>query len=571
MGRNKVGETHHATKVTDDVAREIHRRFHEKGQDVPTIAKDFEAQGISKENIYHIVNERNWQRVTNPSIDNEVRAAFELELRRNAWSPVSPVPEGLVPGFKCHDLKCDDPSHATFTIDPKIQLHIEHSHSEQLPQRFWSNVDRGSEDDCWLWKASKNKGGYGTVGVDGATRLAHRVAWELSNCKPIPKGKLALHHCDVPACVNPRHIYPSTHKDNADDTTERGRRNPRKGEANPASTLANWEVLEIVQRFNSGESAPSIAQDFGINRSVVNQIVKGKTWVHLTGIDSNEPRDFRRRAYRTDFTDEQVVDIRGRLQGGEDAADLALEFNKSDRSIRNLGKGRTFPNLPGAGELPSKILRGEQVNTSKLNPQKVVSICEEFQLGASLTSLARKYGVTKQTVSAIVRGETWKHVGGPIAPSRGSRKAWKGVPGEAVKPTKIKRGPTVKGSAHPSAKLTEAEALEIYKLAHSGELSDRAIAERYGIATSQVSSIRQGITWSAVTGHKHTPSGPLAGERHPNSKLSDDEVKEIYRMAHEGELSQAQIARDFGVSPMTVTNIKLGKSWASVTGHGRIS
>ena len=58
------------------------------------------------------------------------------------------------------------------------------------------------------------------------------------------------------------------------------------------------------------------------------------------------------------------------------------------------------------------------------------------------------------------------------------------------------------------------------------------------------------------------------GEAHWCAKLDNSAVLEIYRRAWEGE-KQADIAADFGVLPSRVSKIKLGVSWAHVTG-GRI-
>lgn len=53
-------------------------------------------------------------------------------------------------------------------------------------------------------------------------RGAHRQAWLLTHGE-IPEGKWILHHCDVPHCVNPAHLYVGTAKDNMRDILERGR------------------------------------------------------------------------------------------------------------------------------------------------------------------------------------------------------------------------------------------------------------------------------------------------------------------------------------------------------------
>lgn len=77
--------------------------------------------------------------------------------------------------------------------------------------RFESKFERGP--GCWLWKASKLDGGYGSFHAIDRTRGAHRVAYELY-VGPIPPGFQLDHLCRKPACVNPAHLEPVTISEN---------------------------------------------------------------------------------------------------------------------------------------------------------------------------------------------------------------------------------------------------------------------------------------------------------------------------------------------------------------------
>lgn len=88
-------------------------------------------------------------------------------------------------------------------------------------ERFWERVDKRGPDECWLWTgASRN--GYGTFAVDGVTKKAHRVSWEIANGKPFPSELHGCHRCDVKLCVNPAHVFPGTRFDNMRDAHEKG-------------------------------------------------------------------------------------------------------------------------------------------------------------------------------------------------------------------------------------------------------------------------------------------------------------------------------------------------------------
>lgn len=96
-----------------------------------------------------------------------------------------------------------------------------------LEQRFWAKVDRGEPDECWEWQGNRDLNGYGRIWVDGRSPRASRVAWELENGCAFPAGMLACHTCDNPPCVNPRHIFVGTYRDNQRDASAKKRNDPR--------------------------------------------------------------------------------------------------------------------------------------------------------------------------------------------------------------------------------------------------------------------------------------------------------------------------------------------------------
>lgn len=99
-----------------------------------------------------------------------------------------------------------------------------------IADRFWEKVAVGEPDKCWLWTGcltGNNK--YGAIGSGVGSRCfrAHRVSWEI-HFGPIPNGLRVLHKCDVPACVNPSHLWLGTLSDNALDRERKGRGRDRK-------------------------------------------------------------------------------------------------------------------------------------------------------------------------------------------------------------------------------------------------------------------------------------------------------------------------------------------------------
>lgn len=74
-------------------------------------------------------------------------------------------------------------------------------------QRFWSKVNRGSPEGCWVWTGAVTSDGYGQLSVGGKMVSAHRFAYELCR-EPIPDGLQLDHLCRNRGCVNPEHLEP---------------------------------------------------------------------------------------------------------------------------------------------------------------------------------------------------------------------------------------------------------------------------------------------------------------------------------------------------------------------------
>ena len=133
-----------------------------------------------------------------------------------------------------------------------------------MSDRFWAKVNIG--DYCWKWTGAKNTCGYGWVFWKGKSTGAHRVSWELTNGK-IPKGSSVLHKCDNPPCVNPKHLYLGSQRENMQDRADRRRGNTQK--------LSVDDVSKIRQLRKDGLTLKEIADRFHISNGHASVVSRG--------------------------------------------------------------------------------------------------------------------------------------------------------------------------------------------------------------------------------------------------------------------------------------------------------
>jgi hypothetical protein len=162
---------------------------------------------------------------------------------------------------------------------------------EELISRFWLKVDKEHESGCWIWRGNLNKQGYGRFGVNRKIILAHRYSWEITNGE-IPDGMYVCHICDVPACVNPSHMFLGTLADNNEDMRRKGRGiNPpakanrtsfqkgvTSGENHPRAKLTRSDIEEAKLLREQGWKYKDIAKKYGVATPTLHRAVRGTTW-----------------------------------------------------------------------------------------------------------------------------------------------------------------------------------------------------------------------------------------------------------------------------------------------------
>lgn len=93
---------------------------------------------------------------------------------------------------------------------------------------------------------------------------------------PIPEGRILLHKCDVPLCVNPAHLEPGTTADNNRDMV--AKRRHARGERHGMAKYTAAQILAVKAMLAAGHSRPEIVETTGVRRDTVGTVARGRQW-----------------------------------------------------------------------------------------------------------------------------------------------------------------------------------------------------------------------------------------------------------------------------------------------------
>ncbi len=155
--------------------------------------------------------------------------------------------------------------------------------------RYWNRNDTMSvkNEGCIHSKENLQYNGYDRVYHNGKSVYAHRLAY-LKRHGSIPKGKLVLHKCNVRNCINPKHLYAGTYKDNSNDCFKSGNHNFQtkkylaRGVRHGMSKMCDETVKEARRLYDDEvDSVAGIGRRFNVTTPPMRSIVKRKTWRHV--------------------------------------------------------------------------------------------------------------------------------------------------------------------------------------------------------------------------------------------------------------------------------------------------
>jgi hypothetical protein len=166
----------------------------------------------------------------------------------------------------------------------------------EIPEWAVGKVRVNHETGCWEWMPPLSSQCRGYCYVGKVWTFSHRRSYsELVG--PIPDGLFVCHHCDVPNCINPEHLFVGSQKDNMADAARKGRiasgenhglvKHPEvivRGEQHHAVRHSDAVVFSAVQMYAELGSCTLVARRMGVSANSVRSWVTGRSRRSATGI-----------------------------------------------------------------------------------------------------------------------------------------------------------------------------------------------------------------------------------------------------------------------------------------------
>ena len=147
-----------------------------------------------------------------------------------------------------------------------------------MHERVWDLIEQ-HDVGCWGWAGCTLANGYPVIFDEhGRQHMAYRVVYE-QRVGPIADGLSICHRCDVPTCCRPDHLFAGTHADNMRDMASKGR--STIGERHPNAVLTDACVAEIRTLRGYGMTLADLADQFGVARATICDVVYRRRWQHL--------------------------------------------------------------------------------------------------------------------------------------------------------------------------------------------------------------------------------------------------------------------------------------------------
>lgn len=276
--------------------------------------------------------------------------------------------------------------------------------------RFWRLVKALGADECWYWTGGLTGKGAGTFRLDPIQPIpAHKAAYILA-IGPLPYGQGVSQTCGNVLCCNPRHLQRGTiaqRKEAAENRAGMAKVyalvDPRSGRPRYVGHTKSKHLCTRLATHMLGVKTESSPKADWLAELIACGLKPRIRLLEVVGFEESLVAEQK-------WIDALRADGEALLNVYE--ADNSKPRPQSSREkIAAFRRGHT--GWHHSDETRAKIgRRGESNSRAKITNAIVKEICSLHASGATQSSIAARYAVSKQTVNDVVHRRKWGHVHG---------------------------------------------------------------------------------------------------------------------------------------------------------------
>lgn len=133
-----------------------------------------------------------------------------------------------------------------------------------------------TKSGCLEWQMTRTSTHYGQIWLRGKMVLVHREMATLIYGPPAGR-EMALHSCDNPSCINPKHLSWGSHSENMKQMYSRGRAPKRQPHSQRRFTFEQAELIR-AEYAQGNTSMQKLGNKYGVSNKAIESLLKRYTY-----------------------------------------------------------------------------------------------------------------------------------------------------------------------------------------------------------------------------------------------------------------------------------------------------
>jgi hypothetical protein len=402
----------------------------------------------------------------------------------------------------CKTKRCVNPDHYFFRTIGITSVDDMNSYEINVYTQMIHNNSTLESNGCRIWMHKFNEAGYPMMSLNRKPKSVHKLSCELKTGKSIPSYLHVRHLCGNAHCVLPEHLEPGTANENCQDQIKH--KTKSRGETHGNAVLNEVQAKTIIELLNNGKSRDECAEQFNVNKNVIEKLDNAVTWKHLFTEDELKVRQQKRK--KTKKLSTEMIDEIKKSKGLLTIRERAKKFEVCKNTISNIDNELNFNSQERTSDPDDNHAKYYLEKRAKIESDSIKSMSDNVTHWLWPTQ-------TKFGYATRMRILQWNL-------------------------------PVHRASYVVFNNITDMEQIKNLQVRHKCKFKHCVAPTCLEIGTAKDNA-----------NDKYRDGTMLHGAKHPAAKLSDDQISEIRKLKTDTSITKKKICQKFNISRPTLRDI----------------